>query len=137
MNSVNDMPGSKAQGNFLPSQNLEPEKISEKKWHKEYVEHDTKIQLIWNHSILSFPLMYFGGDPHPFKASILDTSSNDQKSFVLLLEDQVKDDVRDARLCTEINVNLKDYTQPGTKFKVMTLVWGNSAIELGKTTFQE
>jgi hypothetical protein len=115
-------------------QSLKPEIITEKKWTEEYEGYNSGKRLTWDHSNLSISLQYGGGCVHPFKVYILDTSE-DQKSFVLLLEDQIKDDHREALIRDVIHVDLKDYAKPGTMFKVMNLSWGHSAIKIGESTF--
>lgn len=135
MNSVSGTTGVTCQDNLWPPrQCLKPEIITVKKWTEEYEGYSSGKQLTWDNSILSIPLQYGGGCQHSFKIYILD-ASNDQKSFVLLLEDQIKDDYRDALIHSVINVDLKDYAKPGTTFKVMMLGWGDSANKVGESIF--
>jgi hypothetical protein len=114
---------------------LKPEILTEKKWIKEH-ENDIPIPVYWNHSILSIPLSYSGGYIHTFKASILDITSSNQKSFVVFLEDQNKNDELEANIHDDVKVDLKDFSKPGTLFKVMCGGWKNSAIKLGEITFE-
>ncbi len=120
--------------NLWPRQGLIPEIIIEKKWTSEHKGSGGFGELTWDKFILSIPLQGGGGGQHSFKAYILDTSG-DQKSFTLLLEDQVKNDSRDGVTYSVINVDLKDYAEPGTTFKIMRLAWGNSGSIIGELTF--
>lgn len=135
MNSVSSMTGVTCQDNLWPPrEGQKPEIITEKKWTEEYEGYSSDKKLTWDNSMLSIPLQYGGGCQHPFKVYILDTSG-DTKSFTLLLEDEIKDDYREALIHTVINVDLKDYVKPGTTFKVMMLGWGNSANKIGESIF--
>lgn len=136
MTSVDSTRVATCQYNTWPSnQVIKPEPITEKKWTQEFGGFGTKERLTWDNLFLKASLQYGGGYQHKFNASILDTSSNDQRSFTLILEDQDKHDKCEALIHSDVNIDLKDYAKPGTKFKVMVLCWDNSGNQIGESTF--
>jgi hypothetical protein len=115
---------------------LLPQVISEKNWN---TEHDgyKKTDLTWVDSVLALSFSYGGGGVHPFKAYIIDTSNGQKKTYNLLIEDQNKNvDGRDAIQYVELPIDLKEFAQSGTVFKVMKLVYNNDAMVMGITTFK-
>lgn len=122
------------ENNILNQQGHKPEKITEKKWTEEYGGSRQNTQLTWNNFILSISFESGGGFQHQFKAYILETS-DEQKSFVVLLEDQNIEDSHDGVKRNIVKVDLKDYAEQGTLFKVLTLGWGGLGSKIGETTF--
>ncbi len=116
-------------------QNLSLEKITQKIWTEVSEFNKNTNGLHWNDPILSITVQYAGNRQHSFKAYIFDESTIGSKSYVLALVDQVKDDFFEKTMDSTLNVNLKDYLAPGNTFKVIQLVWDNSATKLGETTY--
>jgi hypothetical protein len=119
----------------LFSGNLIPHVICEKKWNQESDDR-SQSDLTWVNSILRITFNYGVSSLHPFKAYVLDTSNGQKKTFALLIEDQNHCDAEERMEQVELKVDLKDFAQPGTVFKVMNLVNGNRALVLGETTYK-
>lgn len=129
MNPMTGMPGVTFQ------EGLNPEVIREKTWTEEYEGYPSRKKISWENSTLAIPLQYGGGFQHPFKIYILNTSSNEQKSFTLLLKDLASYDTGEALMRDVVHVNLEAYAKPSTLFKVMIMFSGTIASKIGELTF--
>lgn len=79
--------------------------------------------------ILSIPISYGGGYEHPFKASILDTSSKIKQCFKIFLEDQIKNDRCKMIVNHKLYLDLNGYAGKETRFKIFFLNNGEISLE--------
>ncbi len=118
-----------------------PEKITEKIWTEISDHPEKKERLFWKvddlHKHLVISLQYCGGSYHDFKVSIYEEEKVHQKSFIIVLEDKVKNDTADGMRSATLEVDLNNYLYlvNNAKFKVIQLDWGSTATELGETTY--
>ncbi len=91
--------------------------IKSKNWQEQIGETINK-ELRWQGSKLIIEVSY-GGNDHVFKKSILDTSSKVQKSYTIVIQDRNANDRREVLTKTSIVVDLTDYAEKGTVFKIV------------------
>lgn len=117
-----------------PVQNIQPEKIKTPRWSQEIDYSRPSVKSVWDNSILSISPSYSGGFCHTFKAYVLDTSSEDKKSFDLILEDQVNDDNCEMLVYSILNIDLQGYAKPSTTFRIVML-YSTHASLVGNAVF--